>query len=524
MRHGCRHRNRAARTRLPCATSVCVGQDARSVTASRVQGLAPASHRSRRVGPGYRAKASMPRRVAVPRARSCSAAGSRSARSCSSRCSTTARSRRTSTRAASSRSGRQVVQQLRPTRRGSSTGSARSTSIATLAREARALGYVRPGERLYIVKGINQWRKQRAGQHDGPPWTLTDARSSPARSDASRARSAASSCAARSAARRSPSRARTTPTASRSRRRTTSRAATSSPRSRGSRRRAASSAGRRRASDDPALAASRAQADDEQRALRRELAAGETGRDGGASLELGVGGAGRTGSLKCLHAHAAFALARPGYELGERIVAELDPLWPDRCCTRPWLASARHVAARHDARPRRSGRTATAASRASASDRRRYERSARAGRDRRSTSCASRSARPTRSPSSRPPIATRSAGRARRSRSARPRRAGRATSPSCSRPRSTPTSAARVGLPVVIEPLRAGAGARRRRARSGCSPSLAAAVVLFGARDRARRGAQGQSEAEFHRYNHENHRPVDRLWCKKRKIWPDSRG
>jgi hypothetical protein len=84
---------------------------------------------------------------------------------------------------------------------------------------------------------------------------------------------------------------------------------------------------------DEALAASRARADDEQRAVRRELAAGETGRDAGASLELGVGGAGRTGSLKCLHAHAGFALARPGYELGERIVEELEPLWPDRCCT-----------------------------------------------------------------------------------------------------------------------------------------------------------------------------------------------
>jgi hypothetical protein len=34
-----------------------------------------------------------------------------------------------------------------------------STSLARLAREARALGYVRPGERLYIVKGIPQWRK-----------------------------------------------------------------------------------------------------------------------------------------------------------------------------------------------------------------------------------------------------------------------------------------------------------------------------------------------------------------------------
>jgi uncharacterized protein len=89
----------------------------------------------------------------------------------------------------------------------------------------------------------------------------------------------------------------------------------------------------RAAEDDPELAASRTSADDEQRSIRRDLAGGATGRDGGASLDLGVGGAGRTGSLKCLHAHAAFALARPGYELGERIVAELDPLWPDRCCT-----------------------------------------------------------------------------------------------------------------------------------------------------------------------------------------------
>ena len=83
---------------------------------------------------------------------------------------------------------------------------------------------------------------------------------------------------------------------------------------------------------DPELAASRARADEEQRQVRRELAAGESGGDGGASLDLGVGGAHGGGSLKCLHAHAAFALARPGYELGERIVAEVVPLWPDRCC------------------------------------------------------------------------------------------------------------------------------------------------------------------------------------------------
>jgi hypothetical protein len=35
-----------------------------------------------------------------------------------------------------------------------------STSLVTLAREARALGYVKPGEHLFIVKGINDWRKR----------------------------------------------------------------------------------------------------------------------------------------------------------------------------------------------------------------------------------------------------------------------------------------------------------------------------------------------------------------------------
>jgi len=86
---------------------------------------------------------------------------------------------------------------------------------------------------------------------------------------------------------------------------------------------------------DPGLAESLARADEEQRRVRRALARGRAGRDGGASLDLGIGGAGRGGSLKCLHAHAAFALARPGYDLGERIVAEIDPPWPDRCCTLP---------------------------------------------------------------------------------------------------------------------------------------------------------------------------------------------
>jgi uncharacterized protein len=84
---------------------------------------------------------------------------------------------------------------------------------------------------------------------------------------------------------------------------------------------------------DEALRASLARATEEQRAVRRELAAGRTGRDDGASLELGIGGTATPERLKCLHAHVAFALARPGYELGERILSDLDPLWPSVCCT-----------------------------------------------------------------------------------------------------------------------------------------------------------------------------------------------
>ncbi|HEU5278816.1 MAG TPA: DUF501 domain-containing protein [Gaiellaceae bacterium] len=78
----------------------------------------------------------------------------------------------------------------------------------------------------------------------------------------------------------------------------------------------------RAAAEDPQLAASLARAHEEQRALRPEL-------------DLGVGGARiGAGSLKCLHAHVAFALARPGYLLGERILAELDPPWPAVCSGR----------------------------------------------------------------------------------------------------------------------------------------------------------------------------------------------
>ena len=70
---------------------------------------------------------------------------------------------------------------------------------------------------------------------------------------------------------------------------------------------------------DPDLRTSLARAHGDQRKLRPELPGG-------------IGGAGRTGSVKCLHAHAAFALARPGYTLGDRILAEAAPLWPQESC------------------------------------------------------------------------------------------------------------------------------------------------------------------------------------------------
>ena len=69
-----------------------------------------------------------------------------------------------------------------------------------------------------------------------------------------------------------------------------------------------------RVASDPSLRASLAAADAEQRRIRPEL-------------ESGIGGTRAGGGLKCLHAHAAFALARPGYELGELVLSEVDEPW-----------------------------------------------------------------------------------------------------------------------------------------------------------------------------------------------------
>ncbi len=70
----------------------------------------------------------------------------------------------------------------------------------------------------------------------------------------------------------------------------------------------------------------------EQAAIRTRLAAGRVGRDGGASLGSGIGGSRRPLQLKCLHAHVAYALANPGYLLGERVLAEIVDPWPPHAC------------------------------------------------------------------------------------------------------------------------------------------------------------------------------------------------
>ena len=58
---------------------------------------------------------------------------------------------------------RHEVQILAAQKAALETRLAASTSTTALAREARRLGLTRPGEHLYIVKGIPAWRKaQRA--------------------------------------------------------------------------------------------------------------------------------------------------------------------------------------------------------------------------------------------------------------------------------------------------------------------------------------------------------------------------
>ena len=83
---------------------------------------------------------------------------------------------------------------------------------------------------------------------------------------------------------------------------------------------------------DPAARASLRAATADQRRLRGPA---PVMADGGSGLAAGIGGVAAGDAIACLHAHAAFALARPGYQFGQAILDEAAPLYPaGGCCCR----------------------------------------------------------------------------------------------------------------------------------------------------------------------------------------------
>ena len=86
---------------------------------------------------------------------------------------------------------------------------------------------------------------------------------------------------------------------------------------------------------EPELARSAANAARDAAARRAELVHSHklAMLDDGASLASGVGGVSDVRAVKCLHAHVAHALARPGYALGDAVLAEVVDAWcGDRRC------------------------------------------------------------------------------------------------------------------------------------------------------------------------------------------------
>lgn len=82
----------------------------------------------------------------------------------------------------------------------------------------------------------------------------------------------------------------------------------------------------------PGLRRSRRLADARVAALRGELDTGGPRADGGAALTTSLEGGGAAAPLKCLHAHAAVALASPPYALGRLVLARAPVTTPERCC------------------------------------------------------------------------------------------------------------------------------------------------------------------------------------------------
>jgi hypothetical protein len=73
--------------------------------------------------------------------------------------------------------------------------------------------------------------------------------------------------------------------------------------------------------EDAALGADRAAVEARVQAVRRSLAHDGPMLDEGAALVAGIAGEAPGGGLKCLHSHAAAALADPPYLLGARVLA-----------------------------------------------------------------------------------------------------------------------------------------------------------------------------------------------------------
>ena len=82
----------------------------------------------------------------------------------------------------------------------------------------------------------------------------------------------------------------------------------------------------------PALRRSRAAADRRVAALRAQLAPTGPRLDHGAALATSLDGGPHGAPLKCLHAHAAVALASPPYALGALVLERARPVMPERCC------------------------------------------------------------------------------------------------------------------------------------------------------------------------------------------------
>ena len=67
------------------------------------------------------------------------------------------------------------------------------------------------------------------------------------------------------------------------------------------------------------------------RCARRSTTGGPRA-DGGAALATSLEGGAPRAPLKCLHAHAAAALAAPPYALGRLVLERARPATPEVCC------------------------------------------------------------------------------------------------------------------------------------------------------------------------------------------------